>query len=353
MNSPPKPIWIDLDNSPHVPFFRPIIRELNRRGFSVLVTARDAFQVCELADQAGIPYHRVGHHYGKHRVAKVAGLAIRAGQLWPVVRREWPVLAVSHGARSQIIASHMLRIPSVWIGDYEYSRIIPVFRPTWVLTPSVIPKSAYACHPDRILHYPGIKEDVYVPDFTPDPALRATLGVDADDLLVTVRPPATEAHYHNPESEILFVASMDRLVRTPDVRVLALPRTAQQAEEIRTRWPEAVRDGRIRIPEHTVDGLNLLWNSDLVISGGGTMNREAAALDVPVYSIFRGHIGAVDKHLAETGRLVLLESARDVEDKLVVQRRTRDQHGAHRSNESLRTIVDHIVNIVAGIAPPQ
>jgi len=46
-------IWIDLDNTPHVPFFKPIIRELEKRGHEVVLTARDAFQVCELADRMG------------------------------------------------------------------------------------------------------------------------------------------------------------------------------------------------------------------------------------------------------------------------------------------------------------
>src|ERR1017187_3016692 len=106
-------VWIDLENSPHIPFFEPIIKELEGRGCEVVLTARDCFQVCELADMAGFKYRKIGHHYGKHRVAKVAGLGIRVLQMAPLISREKPALAVSHGSRSLIALSAMLGIPSI------------------------------------------------------------------------------------------------------------------------------------------------------------------------------------------------------------------------------------------------
>jgi predicted glycosyltransferase len=125
-------IWIDLDNTPHVLFFEPIIEELTVRGFPLIVTARDAFQVCELADKKGLSYTRIGRHYGKNRVLKVAGLIFRALQLSAIGHREKPVLAVSHGARSQILLSNALRIPTILIEDYEHSQFPRTMRPTWI-----------------------------------------------------------------------------------------------------------------------------------------------------------------------------------------------------------------------------
>ena len=163
---------------------------------------------------------------------------------------------------------------------------------------------------------------------------------------MTARPPATEAHYHNPESEGLFTHFMERACRTPDVRVVLLPRNKKQGDFLRARWPSWFEGQRTVIPRTAVDGLNLLWHSDLVVSGGGTMNREAAALGVPVYSIFRGKIGAVDHHLEKEKRLVLVESIPDVDQKIMLVRRERRPLSAVASNESLLKIVEHIEQLL-------
>ena len=162
-----------------------------------------------------------------------------------------------------------------------------------------------------------------------------------------VRPPATEAHYHNPESEQLLKETISRFVCAPDARILLLPRNKRQEADLRSAWPDAIARRQILIPDHVEDGLNLIWNSDLVISGGGTMNREAAALGVPVYSIFRGKIGAVDAYLADQGRLVLLETVEDVRTKIKTVRR--DPHKQRLNGENspaLDTIVQNIISIV-------
>ena len=102
----------------------------------------------------------------------------------------------------------------------------------------------------------------------------------------------------------------------------------------------------MRIPEQVVDGLNLIWHSDFVISGGGTMNREAAALGVPVYSIFRSKIGAVDQYLSSMGRLVLLESAEDLRTKILLVRRNRPAKPQNGHAAALSSIVEHIIAIM-------
>lgn len=341
-------IWIDLDNSPHVPFFSPIIQELERSGYKVLLTARDCFQVCGLADLHGLSYQRIGRHYGKNTALKLFGLGWRALQLIPGALREKPILVLSHGSRSQLLAANILRIPSVTIADYEFARIWMLVRPTWVITPEVISDEAIHSRQDHILKYPGIKEDVYVPRFKPDPKVLADLGLDDTDLIVTIRPPATEAHYHRPESDQLFKAVLEFLGEQPRVRMILLPRNERQAADIRSKWAPLFDRGVILIPNQVVDGLNLIWHSDLVISGGGTMNREAAALGVPVYSIFRGTIGAVDRYLAAEGRLVLIEDVQEIPKKLVLAKRNRASSPQTLQSSTLSTIVDHITTILRG-----
>jgi uncharacterized protein len=338
-------IWIDLDNSPHVPFFKPIGAELERRGYSVVFTARDCFQVRELADLMKLNYRCIGHHYGKHLVAKLAGIVVRALQLLPHILRQRPQLAVSHGSRSMFALAAVLRIPTITIMDYEHVRWAWFLGNAWAMLPDVIPGTALKLRKDRILRYPGIKEDVYAPSFLPDPAIKHILGITDQELVVTLRPPATEAHYHNPESEVLLDAVFEVISQTPNIKVVLVPRTARQEAEFRTRWPELVDSGKVIVPQRAVDGLDLIWFSDVVISGGGTMNREAAALGVPVYSIFRGKMGAVDQYLEKSGRLVLLRSADDVRTKLKLVRRDIGTRSPEENRKTLGAIVDHIVAI--------
>ncbi len=342
-------IWIDLDNTPHVPLFEPIVEELMFRGFPLFVTARDAFQVCELADRQRLGYVKIGKHYGKHRILKAAGLIYRSAQLAPLVMKEKPALAISHGARSQLLLGNWLNIPTVLMEDYEYCQFPPTMRPTWVIAPAVIPDAMLPSRNGYIRKYTGIKENVYTWKFNPDPTLLEELGIPRSDLMITVRPPATEAHYHNRESEKLFECFMNRACRTPGVRVALLPRNARQGQLIQNQWPEWFRDNVTIIPSGAVDGLNLLWHSDLVVSGGGTMNREAAALGVPVYSIFRGNIGAVDRYLHQDGRLVLIDSNESVERDIQLVKRQRRSISAITSKRTLHEIVNIIEEILETI----
>ena len=340
-----KTIWIDLDNSPHVPFFKPIIGELKKRGHEVVVTARDCFQVCGLADLMGVEYTKVGRHYGKHLLLKGAGLVIRSLQLMPTILKKKPDIALSHGSRSQVMISMMYRIPSVVIGDYEH--VQAVIRPTYVITPELIPDSGAKYYRKSLFKYPGIKEDVYVPDFRPDPSILKELGIRDGELVVTVRPPATEAHYYHAESGHLFEATVNFLGQQENIRMVMLPRNEKkQTAWVKDNWAEWCSSGKIIFPEHVVDGLNLIWHSDLVISGGGTMNREAAALGVPVYSIFRGTIGAVDRYLSDSGRLVLLESVEDLPKKISLNKRDPSGQPETAERKALHAIVNHIETIL-------
>ncbi len=350
-NSAGQTIWIDLDNSPHVPFFRPIIERLQAEGHEVLLTARDCFQVCGLAEQMHLEVKAIGKHYGKHRVMKLLGLAIRSLQLLPAVWRARPALAVSHGSRSQLVTAKLLGIPTLQIADYEFAKIWAIVSPSWSMTPAMIPTDAIRLSADRILTYPGIKEDVYVPSFKPEEGMRKSLGIAEDDILVTMRPPASEAHYHNPDSDTLFHATISYLAAMPEVRMVMLPRTPKQGHEIAAAWPRLVSNRKLIIPDDVLDGLNLIWYSDLVVSGGGTMNREAAALGVPVYSVFRGATGAVDKYLAKHARLVMLESPADLTSKLVIRKREQNGHYVASGQETLETVTNHIIRL-AGMASP-
>jgi predicted glycosyltransferase len=241
-----------------------------------------------------------------------------------------------------MIAASMTGVPFSFIIDYEYCQNLPFIKPECAIVPEVISDDAYTC---PVKKYPGIKEDVYVNDFTPDQSIVTELDIQEKDILVVIRPPATEAHYHNSESEKLFDAVITYIGQKKNTRMVILPRNdAIEGEHVRKTWPDWYNSGKIVIPQKVFKGLNLIWFSDLVVSGGGTMNREAAALGVPVYSIFRGKIGAVDYYLEENNRLTLLKSIEDV-SKIKVTRRKKLKRLQESSSKTLNSIVNYILDV--------
>jgi predicted glycosyltransferase len=230
--------------------------------------------------------------------------------------------------------------------DYEHAQIVPFARPKWMIIPEALSRKNFPLKFYYIRQYPGIKEDVYVPDFRPNPLLKKELGLRDDDINITVRPPADEAHYHNTESDRLLMALMTRIGQTPGIRAILLPRNQRQEQFLRASHPDWFGESKAIVPSRAVDGLNLLWYSDLVVSGGGTMNREAAALGIPVYSIFRGRIGAIDRMLEQEGRLIMIQNTEDIWTKIRFERRQSNVFSEGQPRPGLAKIVDHIENII-------
>jgi predicted glycosyltransferase len=338
-------VWIDLDNSPHVPFFSPIIQELMMRGYSILLTARDCFQVKGLIKLHKLDATLIGRHYGKNKALKALGTLYRSLQLLYATYDKKPSVAVSHGSRSQSLLANILGIKCLEFDDYEFSQSVPLFKPDWIFTPAVIPDAAWNLPKSRIIKYPGIKEDIYVPNFRPDPKLLFQLGL-GDEIVITIRPPATEAHYHNTQSSHLFQSVMNFLIPKARTRLVLLPRSEKQTEEVKRIWKKEYENGKVIIPAKVLDGLNMLFHSDLVISGGGTMNREAAALGVPVYTIFRGQLGAVDRYLSSSGRLTLIENEQDIHDKIVLERRDKSIKSNEQNREVFDTVLKELTKIL-------
>ncbi len=310
-------IWVDIGHSPHVAFFVPIIRELEKEGHEVVITARNSFQTFDLLDLYGLKYKKIGVHYGNDKILKIYSHLIRAMRLLFFALGENFSVAASHGSQSLQIAACLLRIPQCMSCDYE-----PSFEPTFgklmkvlrkVIVPEVVPDDVLlkTLKPQQIRKYPGIKEDVYVHNFRPDSGLLKALKISPKDIVVTLRPPATYAHYHSSESEKLMAGVISFALSKPGITLIFLPRTHKQKKEAIQLSKE--HSGRVIVPPRVLDGLNVIWNSDLVVSGGGTMNREAAALGIPVYSIFQGPICSVDRHLEREGKLVFIESLNDIE----------------------------------------
>lgn len=313
-------IWFDADNGPHVLIMRPLARELVRRGHEVVFTARDRTKTCELLDLYGFAHRKVGAEYGRGIAAKIKGTLGRAGALARAMQGCRAAVSFGHGSRALPLASRLLGIPTVTMYDYEWvdARLFNLCCHSILLPSAITHERAREAGiaTGKVVNYPGYKEQLYLDAGGLDDGVGADLGLRGEAIKVLLRPPATTAHYHNPEAELLLEAILDRLATAGDVQLVYLPRTEdQRGLPTRRGVPEVI------IPRKVYDGPSLVAAVDLVISGGGTMTREAAIMGVPSYSFFRGREGMVDESLAAMGRLVLLATTNDVTSRLDVRRR--------------------------------
>jgi len=307
-------IWIDLANSPHVPFFRALIPEFVARGHQVEITARDFAQTVELAMNAGMMPHVIGGHGGGSISGKAGNLIGRAAALRKWGRDRGFDLAVSHNSYAHIAAAAALGIKSVTLMDYEHQPANHLaFRlASRVIVPRAFPSAElkkYGASTRKVRRYEGTKEDVYLADFVADPEFAETLrgfGIASKDVLIVARPPAREALYHRFENE-LFDELLVSLSARAEVKILLLPRSDAQRAEYETR-----KLANLIMPRAALDGANLIAAADLLVGGGGTMNREAAALGVPAVSVYAGKWAAIDQELVNEGRLQRVRSRQDI-----------------------------------------
>ena len=298
-------IWVDLTNSPHVLVLRPIVDVLRARGAEVRVTARDFAQTVELCERLGVEHEVIGRHRGGRLAAKALGLADRSAALTRWARRAGRFdLALGHGSNDVTVAARLLRIPCSTMFDYEWATVqhtVNCRLAQAVVVPEAIPPERLDRYGARrkLQRYPGLKEEYYLADFEPDEAVLAELGLDAARPIAVVRTPPSVSLYHRFEND-LFASVLDRLRGTQTV---VLPRVPEQRAQLH---------GFV-VPEHAIDAQSLVALADLVVSAGGTMNREAVALGTPVWTTFEGRLGAVDARLIAEGRLRRLEYPEQLE----------------------------------------
>jgi len=301
-------VWFDCTAAAHPLVLRPVIERFAAGGAEVLVTAREYGQTVGLLEMLGIEHTVVGAHGGASKFGKALALGSRSAKLARIVWEFRPELAVGHGSVDLALVSAGLRIRSAQLQDYEFAglqRQLAFRIAKRVLVPDAIPAERMAkvgAKGRKLVQYPGLKEDYYLADFAPDRAVIEQLGLDLERVLVVVRPPPETSEYHadNP----LYEQVLDRLAAADGVTAVVIPRTAAQAERARAR-----ASGNLLVPDQAIDAQSLIAFSDLVVSAGGTMNREAVALGTPVYTTFAGKMGGVDEKLIAEGRLAVLEDA--------------------------------------------
>ena len=329
-------VWIDLTNSPHVLVMRPLIRALERRGAQVLVTARDFAQTLGLCERHGIACEPIGRHRGGRVAAKGIGLLSRSAALMRWARGRRIDVALGHGSNDVTVAARLLGIPSATAFDYEWARVqhnVNCRLAQAVVVPETIPPerlAPYGATAAKLRRYPGLKEEYYLADFEPDPAVLDELGLDRARPIAVVRTPPAVSLYHRFENP-LFGQVLDRL---RGEQTVVLPRIEAQRAEL----------GGFVVPERAIDAQSLIAYADLVVSAGGTMNREAVALGTPVWTTFEGRLGAVDEALIAAGRLRRLTRAEDI----ALEKRA--DGGGDRVRRDPDVLADLLLSPVGGLA---
>jgi predicted glycosyltransferase len=352
-------VWIDLTNSPHVLVMRPLIETLSADGHEVRVTARDYAQTLELLERFRIPHVQIGRHRGERRAAKALGLASRSTALirWALGQRRLAAgrrragrgfdLALGHGSNDITVAASVLRIPRSTMFDYEFASVqhqINCRLADTVVIPDAIPPrrlDRYGAR-SKIAAYAGLKEEYYLADFEPQSSVLEELALDPHRPIVVVRTPPELALYHRFASDVFgdVLGILRTAVKEGRAQVVVLARTPAQRARL-SGFEELI------LPAHAVDAQSLVAFAGLVISAGGTMNREAAALGTPVLSTFQGRLGGVDEHLIREGRLRTLGDRRDLDHLLDAIRPGREGGARPRIRRDPRLLLDLLLTPTA------
>jgi uncharacterized protein len=301
-------VWVDCTAAAHPLVLRPIVERLEARGADVFITAREYGQTLGILERLGMPYEAVGGHGGASRLGKGRALVGRSARLAQRIWGQRPDLAIAHGSVDMALVSALFRIPSVQMQDYEFAglqRQVSFRVARRVLAPEAIPVERLkriGAGERKLVRYPGLKEEYYLAGFEPNPAVLDELGLDRERVLVVVRPPPETSEYHAPNQ--VYDRVIERLAGDEQAQAVVIPRTERQAEQAR-----ATGAANLIVPTRAIDAQSLIAYADLVVSAGGTMNREAVALGTPVFTTFTGRMGGVDEALIAEGRLLVLGDA--------------------------------------------
>jgi uncharacterized protein len=306
-------VWIDLTNTAHVLVLRPLVELLEADGHEVALTARPLSHTIELLEDWGHPHVVLGRHGGARPIDKATAAADRVRQLIRFGRRRRFDCALAHGSTDLPIASRLLGVPNTTMLDYEWATLqhgLNCRLANRVLAPQAIPAERLArlgARPPKLVAYPGLKEEYYLADFEPDDGVLGELGLEREAVLCVVRTAPSYALYLRGAGDGLLSRLLRRLAAADGVQTVILPRTTEEAEAI-----AGLGLDRLVVPRRAVDGRSLVGFADVLVSGGGTMNREAAVLNTPAWSIFEGRLGEIDEMLIRQGRLRLLRDPNDV-----------------------------------------
>jgi len=288
-----KVIWFDFNNVPHVNFLLPIIQKYEHE-FDMIFSVRDFAETIGLfKKKINRPFIEAGTHQGGNKLKKILGVIKR----FNVLKKNIPYfdVKISVGGDASSMLAKMRGKLSVTFDDNETS-------PNWryapfsdlAFWPSVIDKKRLnkQFFKKNLYQYNGYKEDFYLADYEPNPAFLEQLPFKQ---YVVVRPENIKASYVEGRQSI--VPELLKELDAAGYNILFLPRYESDRD-----YAQGIQN--IYIPNEAVNGLDACHYADAILTGAGTMAREAACLGVPSVSFFAGaHLLAVDQSMVDSGKM--------------------------------------------------
>jgi predicted glycosyltransferase len=331
-------VWVDFTASAHPLVFRPLVERLRAQGHEVEITARDYAQTLQLIASHGMTATVIGHHGGRSSLGKARQMTSRLRALRRWARGRDFDLALAHGSHELTLTARRLGVPSATTFDYEWAWLqhqLGCRAASRVVVPASIPPARlarYGAEPPKLRQYEGLKEEYYLADFEPDASVLRDWAIEPERILVVLRPPPDVSLYHR-HSNPLFPQTLEHLGNAPEVHAFVIPRTDEQRAYV-----QSLALPSVLVPERAVDAQSLIALADLVVSAGGTMNREAAALGVPVYTTYGGRLGGVDEELIRQGRL------RPLTDPRALELRKRERTASARVRRDPQLLLDLLLS---------
>jgi predicted glycosyltransferase len=337
-------IWFDFENAPHVLFWRPVMEYLQRQSIPFIVTARDFSYTRDLLQNVDYEFYLCKEGGTKNSTtSKYLSVVKRGLELFRVIKGKDVDLACSFGSRAQIIASKLRGIPVISTEDYEYANMIHAKFTKYTLIPKVIPKGRIGIPEDKLIHYDGYKEDMYMADYEPKDI---DVRIDPLKVVVLFRPGDYYSHYQSGDYQSIEKGLLELFSRNREaVFLMVFPRHEEQKNYLADYFKS--RKIEHEFPRTNYFGPDLIWKSDMVIGGGGTMLREACLLSVPAYSFFSGKTGAVDEDYVRQGKMILIREASDLGNIHFVKCTTKSIRRNIKVFETFRDIITHEIEISA------
>ncbi len=298
-------VWIDITTPKDVRLFRTLGEELTKLGAIVEYTARRHGEVIKLMKKFKMSYHVVGKYGGWRKLDKLLSSSKRIEKLAALMGRRKPSVHVSFSSPEGCRVAFGLGIPIICINDtphaYHVGKLtLPLAD--YVVAPAAVPVEkleALGAKRSRIVQYDGVDEVAWMRHEKPNPDELLKLGIDPDRKLVLVRPEESYAAYLEnivDREKIHVEPVIEVAISREDCEVVFLPRYDEQARLVRRRYR-----GKVKTPRSLVDTASIYSFCALVVSGGGTMAREAALVGIPSICCFPGGELDVNRFLVERG----------------------------------------------------
>jgi predicted glycosyltransferase len=341
-----KRIWIDLDDSIQIPFFTPIVKNLEEKGYSVLISVRHNSKIKLLADLYYLDYIPIGNYFAKNNFAKIFSSFFRSLQLFLFAIKSKPTIAITQDSVSQMIAAFILRIPIAMFLDYEFIKACPIIKPNIIFLPNILSSDKISSFGTKNFSYPGRKEDIYLHNFLPDPNIITKLNIDTSRIIIFIKLQSYKKIY---KSKQLFEALIKMITENESSKTIILLCDKIEKKKILRNFENELNCEQFFIHTEIIDELSLLWYSDIVISDSRSLNREAVSMGIPVYNIFCNRLEDVDSQLVKNNRLILIENMEDIRNKITIKKKQKLNKLNNINSLALQTVSNEIENFISKV----